>query len=434
MSQTMTIRDLRNRGRIWMNKHGGGRFRNCGWAPVNSNSSWLVRNVDGTHSLGGVQHCGSVWACPTCSARIMGVRADLLGRVITAWRDKGGHIAMMTLTLRHNASQSLADLWSATSRCWQAATSSGTWSRLGRARGIEFAGRAGRVARRFPLIRTVEVTVSGRHGWHPHVHALVFLPPSSFEEADALLTELFQGVVERWVSAAQREGFSSLARVQEAHILTGRADVEAGAYLAKSVLGGVGSDLDPAVGLELVGAQHKAARVSGSMTAWDLLASLAMGSSSEWILARWREFVRASHGRRQMSVTPGWLKHLGFDAATLTDEAKAMDQISDLDEGLLQVQECTLSDTRVLHGPSEFLGVIGSVALRGLIRTDVWPRFLAGHVSALELDHPDVLPRVITLPKGSTVTSAMTAVGIDRHAVSLTSRGWQIPPPPPMRI
>ena len=124
----------------------------------------------------GLQTCGSVWACPCCSARISETRRDELGRLLSWARAEGYHVRMVTLTCRHGRDDDLADLMLRLK------------GRTGnKQKGIEtFRGAKQRLAddRRYKeLIRphvigsvtATEVTGGGAHGWHPHLHMILIL-------------------------------------------------------------------------------------------------------------------------------------------------------------------------------------------------------------------------------------------------------------------
>lgn len=54
-------------------------------------------------------------ACPVCSAKIARHRKSELHDILDQATEEGLHVSMLTLTQRHNSSQSLSDLWDALS-------------------------------------------------------------------------------------------------------------------------------------------------------------------------------------------------------------------------------------------------------------------------------------------------------------------------------
>jgi hypothetical protein len=105
-------------------------------------------------------HCGSVWACPVCAAKIATRRAEEVAEVMRIALERGCAASMVTLTMRHHQGQSLADCWAALSKGWRAVTTGTQWTT-----DADAAGLVG-------WVRAVEVT-QGKNGWHVHVHALL---------------------------------------------------------------------------------------------------------------------------------------------------------------------------------------------------------------------------------------------------------------------
>jgi len=73
-----------------------------------------VSRAGADRGQGGVAHftdlllCGSIWACPECSAKIRAVRSDEIARAVDAHMKAGGTAWMVTSTARHRSCQSLA--------------------------------------------------------------------------------------------------------------------------------------------------------------------------------------------------------------------------------------------------------------------------------------------------------------------------------------
>lgn len=112
--------------------------------------------------LSGVQRCGSVWACPCCSAAISHVRKGELNAALAWGRERGFMPLMLTLTARHGAHDDLQDLR----------------DRMKRAKQL-FHGRNGWVKLKKLLAGHITATeaTQGRNGWHPHFHMLLFVKP-----------------------------------------------------------------------------------------------------------------------------------------------------------------------------------------------------------------------------------------------------------------
>ncbi|WP_341258613.1 hypothetical protein [Gordonia malaquae] len=122
--------------------------------------------------------CGSVWACPRCSAVIAAERAAGMGEAIRTCVEGGGSAYLLTLTLSHSTRDGLTELWDAVSSGWRALFGVVAWT--GKAERFERGRlRAARLGQRevFDVAGTaryVELTGGGPSGWHVHIHAIVF--------------------------------------------------------------------------------------------------------------------------------------------------------------------------------------------------------------------------------------------------------------------
>jgi hypothetical protein len=255
----------------------------------------------------GVTTCGSVWACPVCSARILAARGEDLTAALDAWHEQGGRVVLVTLTMRHGRGDRLADCWDALSDAWAAAT--------GRSRG---ARRAMEAAGALGWVRRVEATWGRRHGWHLHVHALVFVRDG--DQAQALGEAMYAA----WHARLERVGLTPIRDsgglgVQLLDLDQARADVAA--YVAKGTYTG----RDRAA-LELVGS-GKLGRGS-NLTPWGILDAAAAGDDQA--AALWREWEDASHGRRAVTWSASVRAELGLGEDLDDDELG--EQVDDVDE------------------------------------------------------------------------------------------------------
>lgn len=133
----------------------------------------------------GLLHCGSVWACPRCSAVIAMRRSLEIGAALDQVRRTGGQAWMATLTVRHHASHSLDQVWEAVSAGWREVVGTHAWTgtkaRTKRVKGklYEYPEEQGDRDRLGigGTIRAVEVTwgdpKEGGSGWHVHIHTVI---------------------------------------------------------------------------------------------------------------------------------------------------------------------------------------------------------------------------------------------------------------------
>jgi hypothetical protein len=287
------------------------RLEDCGRVAYGSHVT-LRRAAEGVAGVAGVHTCGSVWVCSVCSAKIAGQRQDELRRGLNNWWGAGGHVLMMTLTMRHEAGDPLSGLWDQLGRAWASVTSGRQWLKNRAQYGIQ------------GYMRVVEQT-HGSNGWHVHIHALLFLT----EDVSPLeLQTLEQQMVARWIGKLERMGASATPAGQRLERV-GEGDDVLADYFTKAV------DNGDAIALELNWGQSKRARKEGSRAPFGILDDfIATGDAED--LELWQEFAFASKGRRQMTWGAGTrdLLQLG---AEMTDEEIADEEIGTEEDDMLAI-------------------------------------------------------------------------------------------------
>lgn len=279
------------------------RVRKCGKVTRTEGGRVGVRVASGVAGFSGLCTCGSVWACPVCNAKIMARRRLEVQTVVAIHQANAGRVLFGTLTLRHRAGQRLSDLWDCVAQSWSAVTSGKQWSALIQAGVLGF-------------LRVVEVTW-GNNGWHVHIHFLLFLP-AGVDQVD----DLGEFMWRRWQSAVAKRGFESVRSAQDFRLLTGPADVDLSAYLAKQ------TDL----GWELTSSQTKDA--GKTRPVWELLSRIVDDGDAE-ALDLWHEWEQGSFRRRQMTWSNGLRETFGL-AKDLTDEEIAREVAGDEDLVLIE--------------------------------------------------------------------------------------------------
>ena len=283
----------------------------------------VTRSADGgaVASWSGLQHCGSPWSCPMCSAKISRERVELISSILDAWSASGGRVVMVTLTVRHTRRHLLRDTWDAVAKSWHAATSGRGWQDLAALYGVRDAqGRD-----RLHYVRVVETTVGEDHGWHVHVHALVMLR-AGLADYDQAAQHITSDMWERWNRSAGRRGYvgGSFAAC-DGHVVHGdAAKREVGEYFAKAVfevlLGG--------------GKRGK----DGHYTPFEVLAMLAdldggcepvPGAPDAAVLMRWWiEWEQGSRGRRQIGLSRGLTDLVEVDPMRSDEEIAEDDSLA----------------------------------------------------------------------------------------------------------
>lgn len=225
----------------------------------------------------GLTRCASPWSCPVCAPKLAASRARVLTPQIQARMKAGWTSWLITLTVRHGRDDTLPDLLAGLAKGWR--------SLIGGKNGTTL-----RALGQPEFIRGTDLTHSDRHGWHPHVHVVMLLPPG---HGDGSATA--HAFAARWRRVVGNLGFEALPAAQDVQRC---ADSAAAAAYATT----------PAAVYEAVGIGSKVARnpLSGH-TAFDLLrgAVPAEGAPDPAMTARWCEYMTATKGRKQVSVSRG---------------------------------------------------------------------------------------------------------------------------------
>jgi hypothetical protein len=312
------------------------RVRDCGHHGVLPGGSVAVKvtgtGVDRRSGFSGLATCGSTWSCPVCSHKISSTRADDVATAIEKWlaTHPENRVALLTLTNRHSAGQSLKSLWDVVSYAWDKVKSGrgwladqdlyGSWM----PRVIVSGPRRGELvsAQTIPFVRVVEVT-HGKSGWHVHIHAVLVLGPTMVREAVSAVDvqSLGYSMFRRWRDALVRKGFKSPSqrRGVDIKLLSGDAASALGEYFAKATY-----PVSQSAGMEVTMGAHKGSK-NGNRVPFGILADVVrLGDASD--LDLWHEWEAASKGRRQLTWSTGLRDFLAL-GEELTDEQIAEDDL-----------------------------------------------------------------------------------------------------------
>ncbi len=290
--------------------------------------------VGGTTHVRSVMRCGSVWSCPWCAPVVRSQKAEEITAAVESWLAKGGRVWFVTGTIPHTATDSLDVLLNRLQEMWTRAYGAGSGGQGVRRRN----GVVGSV-------RSIEVT-RGDNGWHPHIHALVFVEPGvPFSVADWTA---------RWRAQFSREGFDYVPGVsmdvrQVRTPDTAEGATAIGQYVA-AVEGGWGA------GLEIARADLKG---RGGLRA-DQILELASTGEKRWVW-RWREYEQATKGRRCIVWSRGLRALCGLDEVEATDEELAAGPDADEVIGLVIVPAAEWNSAR----SSGQLGELLEAVVRG---------------------------------------------------------------------
>lgn len=251
---------------------------------------------DGPAHFSGTERCGSIWACPVCSAVIRSERAAEIETAYKRHAERGGTVLMLTLTVRHHLGDTLADTLDAVLSGWRDLINGSPWKRQRDRLGI------------VGYIRSIEITRSQENGWHPHAHALLFLDESI---AASQLVDLRHWVYQRWSDRVQRR--SGRAPDFEHGVdlrVAGSEDVSW--YVAKvQDQGSAHKVASEAARFDLKGGR------AGSITPFELLDAETDDYQAR---ALWGEYVEASHGRRAITWSRDLRAHLDLDEERTDEE------------------------------------------------------------------------------------------------------------------
>lgn len=147
----------------------------------------ITASKDGAVGFGGLMNCDSVWLCPRCGSRISRQDRQNVSRVTCEHMSAGWGVVMGMGSVPHGRRNTLQEVQDDRLR----PVLKRTLARLGR----EFPGRR--------YVRAIEhlVDITGHgHGWHPHVHLLIFVPPG------IPVAQVCQRWQEIWIEEAARDG------------------------------------------------------------------------------------------------------------------------------------------------------------------------------------------------------------------------------------
>ncbi len=262
-----------------------------------------------TTSYGGLQTCGSVWACPVCAAKIAERRRVELLDAMEMHKAQGGVVSLLTLTTPHQRGDNLAVLLEQQGNALQGFL---------RDRQVkEVFSEMGLIGQ----VRNLEVTHGRRsdrnNGWHPHFHILQF---HQVEGREADRKDWTARLYLRWVVYCEKAG---LGTPSFRHGIKLDDGTRASQYVTKWGL----ED-------EMTKGHTKKAKAGGE-TPFDLLRAYLADGQDAQAAALFREFAECFRGKRQLSWSNGLKARFYVDdksdeqlAEELEDNAFLLGQIT----------------------------------------------------------------------------------------------------------
>ena len=144
----------------------------------------VISNGTDTRILG-PRACQNSWACPECTARQMKKYSTRIAAALDALKDQGYAAAMFTFTIFHTIRQSCEDTFFLLRKAWEIMDKQKTWRRKKKDGSYYVnAGIWSQFHNAFQFthhVKTLEVTY-GKHGWHPHIHMLIWFKKSDLQK------------------------------------------------------------------------------------------------------------------------------------------------------------------------------------------------------------------------------------------------------------
>lgn len=276
------------------------RITACGRIPTGACRPQVAK-VDGYAYTSGLQTCGSVWACVSCSFKIRMKRAAEIATAVGRHLDNGGGVLHVVLTMPHRAGEQLADLWKILSDCWGHVASGGGWKTFRKRHDL------------LGYIRATEAT-HGWHGWHPHCHILLFVgqPMSPTVNEDAYY-ELRRAIRNRWCKRMATKYGRTMSEEFGIRVDPVKPDDAdgSGQYLTK-------------VGYEMAMTDTKVGREEGHRTPF-AIAHDAAETGDMASIRLFREWLEASHGKRSITWSNDLRQALGLGEERSDEELASED-------------------------------------------------------------------------------------------------------------
>lgn len=158
------------------------RINNCLKKRITKDKGVLVKYNPVTKSAcyGNLQLCSSVWNCAICAAKISEKRRSELKKGIAQHRKNGGQVYLLTLTNSHHFGDNLIELMAGQKKALKY-----LWSDRKPKEHFASLGKVGHI--------TANEVTHGKHGWHPHMHILLFFDKAvDIEELQAFIAKYWQ--------------------------------------------------------------------------------------------------------------------------------------------------------------------------------------------------------------------------------------------------
>ena len=261
----------------------------------------MVGNAGVAHYQG-LASCGSIWACPPCSAKIRNARALEIAEAAANWHRAGNTVLMVTFTAPHDLGMPLGELLPLVARGFTSVIAGGPWQRLKKR--VPVAGQ----------IRSIEVT-HGPNGWHPHAHCLLFIEGNA---SAGQIADTGRHVRSRWRKFIVKAGYRPPSDLHGVDIQVCTSAAEAGLYIAKTQDG-------KSPGNEMARSDLKSGR-AGHRTPFEILGEIADTGDLDH-LPLWHEYENATKGHQAITWSKGLRRLLLGVEPERSDEEIAAEEV-----------------------------------------------------------------------------------------------------------
>lgn len=174
--------------------------------------------------LFGANFCHSSWACPRCTANTMAKYGARIASVIDAlatWHKQSAFMA--TFTIPHSNKLSADTIFKILLETWRRFSRAGNnkghidkarnekYNTHGKRRGNDPYGAFREELGIRHNVRVIEFTWSEKNGWHPHIHALFWVPTEKFHQ----VMQYADSLNDRWWDCARQASVKILSQIYE---------------------------------------------------------------------------------------------------------------------------------------------------------------------------------------------------------------------------
>ena len=244
------------------------------WRRKDSSIEIMISKEHGKAFYSGLQHCGSIWNCPNCAAKISERRREELKQAITVAESFGWRPMLLTLTFPHGLGDDVNEITDKMIKAWDKCGGTRAGRAVKEAIGLE------------GTIRAIEPTY-GENGFHPHLHIILFVSSN-------MTTQSVQaGYSPLWQQACVKVG---LPMPSDAHGCRVDGNTRAAEYVSKW-------------GLESELVKGHTKRAKKGMTPWDMLRAYLYDDDKQ-AGDLFKVYAAAFKNRRQLVWSKGLKKKL----------------------------------------------------------------------------------------------------------------------------